>query len=95
MKKLSFKPKNIQALKAYQISNLSSVVGGWKYASSWHSSNGTNGSDTVYWGPGECASHVLISPTGQYIYCDIIFSSIKPSGATTVEFSDYKGTADF
>lgn len=89
MKKLKFSEKSLEALKANEVSNMASIVGGQKYASTWSSSNGSSGTDTVYWGPGETTNHMLNSESSPCLYCDVVFNRLAPHGPTVTKFADY------
>lgn len=89
MKKLKFNEKSLDALKSNEVSNIASIVGGQKYASTWSSSNGSHGTDTVHWGTGETQDYMLNSESSPCLYCDITWNSIKPTGHTVTRFAEF------
>jgi hypothetical protein len=88
MKKLKFDEKSLDALKSSEVTNMASVIGGQKYASTW-SGGGSSGSDTVYWGPGETTRDMLNSNSSPCLYCDVVFNKIHPVGDTVTRFADF------
>ncbi len=92
MKKIQFNHKNLESLKSNELQGISSVIGGAKYPSQW-SYGSMSGTDSVYWGSGECGEHALQTSSGMIIYVDIDFhSSIPPrNGRLTVAFDKFVG----
>ena len=89
MKKIKFEEKSLKSLETHELSNIASIVGGQKYASTWSSSNGASGTDTVAWGPGETTDTMLNSNSSPCLYADVTWNRVKPRGLTKTMFAEY------
>lgn len=103
MKKVPvFSESKLKNFEEHKIANLSSVVGGRAYDSTWSSSSGGHGSDVVYWGPGETGDMTLDPGHDQpCLSADVVFCDDKlnpvpynPQGTTSLtdEMGNYNVT---
>jgi len=83
-----FSEKNMAKLESHKITNLTSIIGGRLYDTSY-TCGGHSGSDTWAWGQGESTDHMLTGPTQCY-YGDLTLNSIVVSGPGTVDVPSFR-----